>query len=349
MADPDTLILGIESSCDETAVAILHDGREILAHKLASQSDLHRRFGGVVPEVACRAHMEVFLPLASEALAEAQVEAEQIDAIAVTNRPGLVGALLVGVAAAKGLALAWDKPLVGVDHIEAHISAARLVNPGISFPFVALVVSGGHTTLYLVRSPGEYEEVARTRDDAAGEAFDKAASALGLPYPGGPSIQRAAELGDDTAYDWRRACLPGDGLDLSFSGLKTAVLYAARGQARGRRDPLLLDEQGIADAAASFQTAIAHALVTRTMQVAKREAVDWVAIGGGVAANQRLRADLVEAADEAGVHLALPPMHLSTDNAIMVAARGHEVLITHGASGLEMPVRARAFPEGLTA
>ncbi len=267
------LVLGIESSCDETAVAIVRGGTEVVAAAVASQTDLHRRTGGVVPEVACRAHMEAFLPLLEGVLDEAGVAPANLAGIAATSRPGLVGALLVGLSAGKALALAWDRPFVGVHHIEAHVAAARLAEPDLGHPFIALVVSGGHTTLFLVRDGDRYDETGATLDDAAGEAFDKAAAVLDLPYPGGPSIERTARNGRTDAYPWTRTCLPDDGKSFSFSGLKTAVLYAARGKERGRKGPLLLDEAGVADVAASFQHAVVHALVARTPGAAGRHGV----------------------------------------------------------------------------
>lgn len=320
-----SLILGLESSCDETAGAILRDGRNVVGEFVASQIDLHRKFGGVVPEVACRAHMECLLPGLETMFAESGVSPADLDAIAVTNRPGLIGALLVGLSAAKGLALAWNKPLIGVHHIEAHIAAARLSEPELTFPYIALVVSGGHTNVFLVKDEHTYESLGQTLDDAAGEAFDKAAKLLDLGFPGGPAIEKTARDGNAKAYHWKNACLPDDGTNFSFSGIKTAVLYAARGQNGGRRGPLLLDESGVADAAASFQRAVIHALVTRTLAAAERTGVQWVAMGGGVAANGALREALQKAAEKQGCRLAVPPMKLCTDNAVMIAARGAEL------------------------
>lgn len=345
--NPDSaIVLGVETSCDETAAALVRGGRDVLSTAVASQTDLHRRTGGVVPEVACRAHMEALLPLVESVLEEADVRPAGIAAIAATNRPGLVGALLVGLSAAKALALAWEKPFLGVHHIEAHITAARLAEPDLAHPFVALVVSGGHTSLFLVHGPDRYEEIASTLDDAAGEAFDKAAAVLDLPYPGGPSIERAARDGAPDAYAWKRTCLPDDGVSFSFSGLKTAVLYAARGREAGRKGPLLLDAAGVADAAASFQRAVVHALVTRAVDAAKRCGVRWIALAGGVAANGALRAALAEAAGAAGFRTAVPPIGLCTDNAVMVAARGHEHYAAGHADALDLPAVARAAPAG---
>ncbi|MDR3211072.1 MAG: tRNA (adenosine(37)-N6)-threonylcarbamoyltransferase complex transferase subunit TsaD [Planctomycetota bacterium] len=320
----DQLILALESSCDETAGAILRNGREVLAEFVASQVDLHRLYGGVVPEVACRAHMECLLPGVDKLFRDTGIKPAELSAVAVTHRPGLIGALLVGVTAAKALALAWDKPLIGVDHIEGHIAAAALAVPELTPPYIALVVSGGHTNLYLVRegSPGreEMECLASTLDDAAGEAFDKAAKLLGLGFPGGPRMEKAALGGNPVAQPWLNSCLPPDGQNFSFSGLKTAVLYLARGRA-GRKGELKLDASGVRDAAASFQHSVVHALVSRTMDQARRTGVKWLALGGGVAANQCLRETLAREAAEAGLQTAIPPLRLCTDNAVMVAAR----------------------------
>ncbi|MHC4870980.1 MAG: tRNA (adenosine(37)-N6)-threonylcarbamoyltransferase complex transferase subunit TsaD [Planctomycetota bacterium] len=342
----DALILGIESSCDETSVAFVRGGTEVIDSAVASQIRIHERFGGVVPEVACRAHMEILLPSLQELMENNNITGDDIDAIAVTNRPGLIGALLIGVSAAKGLALAWDKPLIGVNHIEAHITAAKLIEPEITYPYVALVVSGGHTAVFLVKSNEEYILTGTTRDDAAGEAFDKAAAILDLSYPGGPSIEKAAKEGNPKAYHWKNSCLTKDGTTFSFSGIKTAVLYAARGQKGSRKDPLLLDKQGISDVAASFQRAAVHALVSRTIDRAIEHKVEWIAVGGGVAANSYLREELVKAADQNGIKTAIPPFNLCTDNAIMIAARGAELLKSGKIDDLNLTTAAREMPSG---
>lgn len=339
-----SLILAIESSCDETAGCILRDGREVVAQFVASQVDLHRVYGGVVPEVACRAHMECLLPGLDKMFRDSGVKPADLDAVAVTHRPGLIGALLVGVSAAKALSLGWSKPLIGVDHIEAHIAAAAFAVPELTPPYAALVVSGGHTNLYLVRDEGperaRMQCLGSTLDDAAGEAFDKAAKLLGLGFPGGPRIEKAARGGNPRAYPWRHSCLPADGTNFSFSGLKTAVLYAARGRA-GRKGPLLLDENGVRDAAASFQEAVAHALVTRLVEAAVENRVEWIALGGGVAANGYLRQRLADAASERRLRVAIPPMSLCTDNAVMVAARAHRLYVAGVRDGLELETEAR--------
>jgi len=339
--DDEALILGLESSCDETAGALVRGGREILSEFVASQVDLHRRFGGVVPEIACRAHMECLLPGVATLFEEAKVAPRDLAAIAVTNRPGLIGSLLVGVSAAKALALGWDKPLIGVDHIEAHIAACRFACPEMAPPFVALVASGGHTHVYQVAAPDAYQCLHRTRDDAAGEAFDKVAKILELGFPGGPAIERVARNGNAKTYPWKNACLPEGDRDFSFSGIKTAVLYAARGQGRGMRGALLLDAQGVADAAASFQHAVVHALVARTCAAARTLGVGWVAAGGGVAANGALRQAMAVEAERAGMRLAVPPLRLCTDNAVMVAAHGYARWQAGQADGLDLEAYAR--------
>lgn len=322
----EELLLAIESSCDETAGAIVRGGREVLASFVASQIDLHRRFGGVVPEVACRAHMEKLLPGIQSLFEKSRISPSLLDAIAVTHRPGLIGSLLVGVSAAKGLALAWQKPLIGVDHVEAHIASCRIQAPDLTFPFVALVVSGGHTNLYYIPVPERYERLGGTLDDAAGEAFDKVAKILGLGFPGGPIIEKVAQNGNPSAFPWKMSCLPPKHpFDFSFSGIKTAVLYAARGPCAGKNDPLRLDPQGVADAAASFQSAVVHALVSRTIEAAKKYSVHWIAVGGGVAANGAFRTAMEEAARAIGCRVAIPPKRLCTDNAEMVAMRAHEL------------------------
>jgi N6-L-threonylcarbamoyladenine synthase len=325
-----SLILALETSCDETAGAILQDGSGVLSQFVASQVDLHRTYGGVVPEVACRAHMECLLPGVDRLFHDAGVKPTDLDAVAATCRPGLIGALLVGVAAAKALALAWGKPLIGVDHLEAHIAAAGFACPDLAAPFVALVASGGHSNLYLVREEcpgrGGMLPLAETLDDAAGEAFDKAAKLLGLGFPGGPRIEAAARDGNPNAFPWRSAGLPPDGTNFSFSGLKTAVMRAARGQA-GRNGPLLLDKAGVANAAAAFQEAVVHALAERTLAAAERHRVRWVALGGGVAANSRLRESLQAGATTRGMRTAIPPPSLCTDNAVMVAVRANALFM----------------------
>ena len=341
------IVLGIDSSCDETAAALVRDGRECLSSVVASQVALHERFGGVVPEIACRAHVENYPWAVDEALRCAGLTLDDVDGVAVTNRPGLVNALLIGVSAAKAIALARDLPLVGVDHIVAHVHASFLAEGGgPRFPCVALVVSGGHTSLYLLRSPADHELIGATRDDAAGEAFDKVARLVGLPYPGGPSIEAAARAGDPDAFPLPRTT-PGKGsLDFSFSGLKTAVLYKAFGQdARPKQAVLSEPRVPVADIAAGFQRAVVDVLVKTTLRAAERTGVREIVLGGGVAANTLLRERIRAAGERRRLRVVIPPRALCTDNAAMVAVSGWFRLRAGERDGLDLdchprPVRA---------
>ena len=305
-------VLGIETSCDETSAAVVSGGRRVLSNVIASQADLHAKYGGVVPEVASRRHVESILPVIDEALDRAGLRAEEIDGIAVTNRPGLVGALLVGVSAAKAMAFALGKPVVGVHHLRGHLSSGFLANPELEFPFLCLIVSGGHTELVHARGQGELESLGRTVDDAAGECFDKCARLMGLPYPGGPNVDRLAEFGNPGAVSFPRAWM-GDSLDFSFSGLKTAVARFMAENVGAVSHP---------DIAASFQQAVVDVLVTKTIKAAKLAGVDTVCAAGGVAANRGLKAGLERACEENGLKLVIPPPILCTDNAAMIAAAG---------------------------
>ncbi len=309
-------ILGIETSCDETSAAVVRGGREVLSNIIASQIDLHAKTGGVVPEVASRQHVEQINAVIAEALETAGLGFRDIGAVAVANRPGLLGALLVGVSAAKTLAYALRVPLIAVHHIEAHIYANWLVDPEIKFPVVCLVASGGHSEIFLVKGHGDYQILGRTRDDAAGEAFDKSARLLGLPYPGGVSIDRIAreQHGNPQALAFPRAQLGPDSLDFSFSGLKTSVQTAVRSP----ETPQL----PLADWAASVQEAIVDALVTKTLRAARMYHVNHVLLAGGVAANSRLQSAMRDACAEAGLALTVPPLRLCTDNAAMIACAG---------------------------
>ncbi len=309
-------ILGIETSCDETSAAVLRDGRELRSNVIASQIDLHAKTGGVVPEVASRQHVTQINAVIAEALAEAGIGFGDIGAVAVANRPGLLGALLVGVSAAKTLAYALRVPLLAVHHIEAHIYANWLVDPDIAFPVVCLVASGGHSEIFLVRGHGDYQILGRTRDDAAGEAFDKSARLLGLPYPGGVLMDRLAREGggNPKAVPLPRAQLGPESLDFSFSGLKTAVLHAVS-------DPKWADVPK-ADWAASVQEAIVDALTAKTIRAAKVSGVGHVLLAGGVAANSRLQAAMRAACEREGLRLTVPPIRLCTDNAAMIACAG---------------------------
>lgn len=312
------LFLSLESSCDETAAAVFTDEPRVLASVIASQTDLHARFGGVVPEVAARAHLQRLLPVVDEALQKANVTLDQIGCIAVHHTPGLVGALLVGVSAAKMLAVALDVPLIGVNHIEAHIYAARLAAGRDIFPCVGLVVSGGHTSLFHCRTALRFELLGATLDDAAGEAFDKVASVLGLGFPGGPALEREAVGGCATAHRFPRSFLREERLDFSFSGLKTAVLYAVRGQDQAQPTDIGPGQRR-ADLAASFQQAVVDVLVAKSRQALRRTGLQRLAVGGGVAANKALRSGLENMIAAERGELFIPPMTLCTDNAAMAA------------------------------
>jgi N6-L-threonylcarbamoyladenine synthase len=324
----DVLILGIESSCDETAAAVVAGGRRVLSNVIASQVDLHKKYGGVVPEIASRKHLELILPTIREAVAKAGTTLAEIDAIAVTHGPGLVGALLVGLSAAKALAFALDKPLIGVNHLQGHIYANMLVEEPPEFPLVCLIVSGGHTDLVYMREHGQMELLGRTRDDAAGEAFDKVARSCGLGYPGGPQVERLAKLGNPDAIPLPTARTE-DPYDFSFSGLKTAVLQYV--QRRGE-----LDEQGKADLAASFQRAVTTALMEKTVHAAREKGVRQVILAGGVAANGALRQVMAEGLAPHGIRLGYPPPVLCTDNAAMIAAAGHYLYASGVRHGLDL-------------
>ncbi|HEY3484270.1 MAG TPA: tRNA (adenosine(37)-N6)-threonylcarbamoyltransferase complex transferase subunit TsaD, partial [Ilumatobacteraceae bacterium] len=301
---PDTLVLGIETSCDETAAALVMGGVDVVSSVVSSQVGIHADFGGVVPEIASRAHLEVLNPVIARAIVEAGVDESRIDAVACTVGPGLIGALLVGVAASKALALAWDVPFVGVNHLEAHLYSAFLEDPTLEFPLVVLLVSGGHTMLVEMRDHGDYRLLGRTIDDAAGEAFDKVARFLGLGYPGGPAIDAAALDGDPTAIRFPRAML-GDGFDFSFSGLKTSVVNHVR------RHP----DVPSADVAASFQAAVVDVLVTKARRAAAVVGARGLVLGGGVAANSLLREELLGACAADGLRGFLPSREMCTDNA----------------------------------
>lgn len=332
MIEPDALVLGIETSCDETAVAVVRGGREIRSNVIASQDELHAPYGGVVPEIAARAHVER-LPLVIErAVAEAGVTLQDIQGVAATRGPGLIGALLVGFAAGKAMAAALGVPFSGVNHIEGHIFASVL-SDATQTPFIALVVSGGHTSLFAVNELGSYEVLGETLDDAAGEAFDKIARFLGLGYPGGPAIDRLSKRGDASAIDFPRA-MRNKGLDFSFSGLKTAVVRYVR-ELEGNGHNLKR-----ADVAASFQEAIVDVQVEKALRAAKERDVRTIIIGGGVAANSRLRAKLGAAAEAAGVRLVVPDTKLCVDNGAMIAAAGHFRL----SRGEATPLDASADP-----
>jgi N6-L-threonylcarbamoyladenine synthase len=316
-------ILGIETSCDETAAAVVTDGRVVKSAVVASQTKLHEEYGGVVPEIASRAHIEKIYPVIAEAIARAEISKGDIDSIAVVNQPGLTVALVIGVTAAKTLSFAWDKPLIAINHLHAHIQSAIVSDESLQLPAVALIVSGGHTSLYDYRSPLEPKLLGSTIDDAAGEAFDKVATILRLPYPGGPAIESAAKDGNPNAIKFPRSMLGKDSLDFSFSGIKTAVLYHCRGQdMKGENKVDAMSEQEIADIAASFQVAVIDVLVKKTQRAAEKIGAKTVLLGGGVAANMQLRGALQQMCDlDAGTKkLFVAPKQYCTDNAVMVAS-----------------------------
>lgn len=313
------LMLAIESTCDETAAAVIDRERRVLSNIVASQEGLHARFGGVVPEIASRAHVERILPVIDEALRRADASLADLVVVAVATEPGLVGSLLVGLTAAKSLAWCLGLPLVAVNHLEAHIYACQLAAGRSTFPCVGLVISGGHSNLYDCQSPSEFTLLGSTIDDAAGEAFDKAAQILGLGYPGGPRIEQAALAGNPTAVDFPRAFLRDDRLDFSFSGLKTALLYAARGIPGARRQPPPMTPQRLADLAASFQAAVADVVAAKCQQALMRTGRTRLCVGGGVAANRLIRDQLERMTSSLGVELFIAPMKYCTDNAAMSA------------------------------
>ncbi|MFO0820110.1 MAG: tRNA (adenosine(37)-N6)-threonylcarbamoyltransferase complex transferase subunit TsaD [Pirellulales bacterium] len=313
-------LLTLESTCDETAAAIVTDDLRVLGSVVASQTDLHERFQGVVPEIAARAHVERIVPVIDEALRQAGVALNEIDAIAVAHTPGLAGSLLVGVVAAKTLSLALGKPLVGINHLHAHIYACRMAAGYDVFPCVGLIVSGGHTSLYRCRDALQFDLLGGTIDDAAGEAFDKVASMLGLGFPGGPAVARAATLGDPAAYRFPRSFLhEPERLEFSFSGLKTAVRYAIAGPGRPDFERLELDEPTVANLAASFQQAVVDCLVAKSLAAIERTGLTRLCVGGGVAANRLLRESLASALSRRGCELVIAPPDLCTDNAVMGA------------------------------
>ena len=323
-------ILAFESSCDETAVAIVEDGRTVLTDQIFSQADLHAIYGGVVPEIAARSHVEVISILTERALADAKLTREDIDAVAVTYAPGLIGAVLVGVNFAKAAALALDVPLIPVHHIRGHIAANYIAYPELEPPFLCLSISGGNTLLVDVRSYTDMSIIGATRDDAAGECFDKTARVLGLPYPGGKPIDELSQGGNDTAYTFPVAHVSGSPYDFSFSGLKTAVINIAH---HAEQTGEVINK---ADLAASFTKAVSDSLVPRTMMAAAELDYRKIAVAGGVASNSRIRRDFIQAAEEAGCKLFVPPLKLCGDNAAMIGSQGYYEYLagTRGSSDL---------------
>lgn len=315
------LILGIETSCDETAAALVEDGKIIYSNVVASQLKLHEKFGGVVPELASRAHLRALPLILKEAYHQAGISPRAIEGVAVTYGPGLIGSLLVGVSMAKSLSYVHDLPLMGVNHLEGHIHSASL-NHSVHPPFVSLVASGGHTSLIFVKGDGDYRLLGATRDDAAGEAYDKVAKLLGLKYPGGPEIDRLAQEGDKDKIKFPRPYLP-DSFDFSFSGLKTAVLYYLRDRKKLPVTSPGLPAAEIADIAAGFQASVVDVLVEKSLRAVKEMKVKTLVVGGGVTANRSLRKALRERAGECGIKVLMPPSDLATDNAAMIAAAGY--------------------------
>ena len=328
--EEDVYILAIESSCDETAASVVKNGREVLSNVISSQIDLHTLYGGVVPEIASRKHIEKINQVIQTALDEANMTLEEITAIAVTYGPGLVGALLVGVAEAKAIAYAAKKPLVGVHHIEGHVSANFIEHPDLEPPFVCLIVSGGHTHLVIVKDYGEFEIIGRTMDDAAGEAFDKVARAVGLGYPGGPKVDKAAKEGNPHAMEFPRAKVGGSAYDFSFSGMKSAVLnYINQAAMKG-------ETIHVPDLAASFQNAVVDVLVSRAVLAAKEYGFDKLAIAGGVASNSALREGMRQACEKEGIKFYYPSPIFCTDNAAMIGAAAYYEYINGARAGWDL-------------
>ena len=330
MSEKDVLILAIESSCDETAASVVKNGRTILSNVISSQIALHTLYGGVVPEIASRKHIEKINQVVEEALTEADVTLEDLDAVGVTYGPGLVGALLVGVAEAKAISYAKKLPLIGVHHIEGHVSANYIEHPDLKPPFMCLIVSGGHTHLVIVKDYGEFEILGRTRDDAAGEAFDKVARAIGLGYPGGPKIDKLAKEGNPHAIEFPRAKIDGSKYDFSFSGVKSAVLNYLNGC------EMKNIEVNRADVAASFQQAVVDVLVERAIDAAKRLGEDKIAVAGGVASNSALRAAMKNGCEKNNITLYYPSPVFCTDNAAMIAVQGYYEYMAGTRSGLDL-------------
>lgn len=330
MEKKDIFILAVESSCDETAAAVVKNGREVLSNVISSQIALHTLYGGVVPEIASRKHIEAIDGVIQQALAEAHMTLQEIDAIGVTYGPGLVGALLVGLAEAKALAFAADKPLIGVHHIEGHICANYIENKDFTPPYMALVVSGGHSHLVYVSDYGKYEILGHTRDDAAGEAYDKVARAIGMGYPGGPKIDAAAKKGNADAIKFPRVFLEEDSYDFSFSGLKSAVLNYVNKQ-KMMQAPIVPE-----DVAASFQEAVVEVLVEKTIRAAKERGLSKIALAGGVASNSALREHMRKACEENGFYLSIPAPILCTDNAAMIGCAAYYEFIAGVRDGLDL-------------
>ena len=320
------ITLGIETSCDETACAVVRGGKEILSNVVSSQAAMHRKYRGVFPELASRHHIDLLLPTLETALAEAKVTREQIELIAVTKGPGLIGALLIGLNAAKGLSLALNRPFIGVNHVEAHLYAAMMAHDQFIFPSLGVVISGGHTFLVRILEVGSYELIGTTVDDAVGEAFDKVAALLGLAYPGGPEIEKCAKKGDPNAYSFKAGRVKGQPWDFSFSGIKTNVLYTVKGQNASKSGPVELEEQKKADIAASFQEVALSDIAEKALKAAQQFSCKAIYFGGGVSNNERLR----ELLAQAPVPVFWPTAVLSLDNAAMIAGLGYHTFLRQG-------------------
>jgi N6-L-threonylcarbamoyladenine synthase len=332
------LLLAIESSCDETAAAVLQDGINLLSNVVDSQIEVHSPYGGVVPELASRRHIQTIYQVVDQALKQAAIRVDQLDAIAVTQRPGLVGSLLIGMSFAKAIAYVKNLPCIGVDHMAGHLLSVFLGDNHPSFPYIALVASGGHSSLYLADDPLSYKQIGQTRDDAAGEAFDKVAKLLGLAYPGGPIIAEKAEKGNPEAISFPRAWLDTDSLDFSFSGLKTAVVnYVNRASQKD-------EELNIPDICASFQEAVVDVLVEKAITAAKKSGVSQIVLAGGVGSNQRLREHLTSRGQDENIAVFLPPRHFCTDNAAMLAIAGYHLYKNnqYDSDSLNMDVYSRS-------
>ncbi len=333
------LILGIDTSCDDTSAAIVENGCRIISNVVSSQSEIHAKYGGIVPELASRRHIEMIIPVVDEALSQAGVRLDDLAAVAVCHGPGLIGSLLVGCSYAKAACYARGIPLVAVNHLEGHILSVFLGESAPEFPFLSLVVSGGHTSLYVAEDFGSYRELGRTRDDAAGEAYDKVSKLLGLGYPGGPLIDSLAAMGDPDALEFPRAYLP-ESLDFSFSGLKTSVLNHLHHRTQKTASAGPLPQKEVQDIAASFQKAVVDVLVRKTEWAIKRQGVSRVSLAGGVSANRSLRDRMKAMASERGVEAFIPPVPLCTDNAAMIAAAGYHRARRNEYAGLELNPRA---------